>query len=189
MATVTASSRYFISFTEYLFNELRSSLKNEYVNGVVYAMAGVSEVHNILTGNIFFHLFSHLRNSSCKVFVSDMKIQIKTITTECFYYPDVVVSCDTADNHEYYKSKPLIIIEVLSESIARIDRGEKFYNYRQLDSLQEYVLIEQARRRVEIHARANQWQPAVCIDTVTFNAVNLTLSLDEIYERVHGVLP
>ena len=172
---------------DYLSCEQHSFIKHEYINGAVYAMAGASEIHNLLAGNIFFHLFRHLRGSPCKVFMSDMKVQIKTASTECFYYPDIVVSCDTTDNHEYYKVKPVVIVEVLSDSTSRTDRGEKFYNYRQLNSLQEYLLVEQNQRYVEVYARANQWQVMASPEIVTLKALDLTLSLDEVYERVSNL--
>jgi Uma2 family endonuclease len=172
---------------DYLLDEQRRFIKHEYINGAVYAMADASEAHNLLAGNIFFHLFRHLRGSLCKVFMSDMKVQVRTASTECFYYPDIVVSYDVTDNHEYYKVKPLVIVEVLSDSTSRTDRGEKFYNYQQLNSLQEYLLVEQNRRYVEVYARANQWQAIISTDIVTFKALYLTLSLDDIYERVSNL--
>jgi Uma2 family endonuclease len=184
---ISAFSPRLIHPEDYLTGEQHSFIKHEYINGAVYAMAGASEAHNLLAGNIFFHLFGHLRGSPCKVFMSDMKVQIKTASTECFYYPDVVVSCDATDNHEYYKIKPLVIVEVLSESTSRTDRGEKFYNYQQLDSLQEYLLVEQNRRQIEVYARANQWQAMISTEVVTLRALNLTLSLDDIYERVSNL--
>ncbi|BAP54483.1 hypothetical protein THII_0186 [Thioploca ingrica] len=184
---ISALSPGLIHPEDYLIGEQHSFIKHEYINGAVYAMAGASETHNLLAGNIFFHLFRHLRGSPCKVFMSDMKVQIKTASTECFYYPDIVVSCDATDNHEYYKVNPLVIVEVLSESTSRTDRGEKFYNYQRLDSLQEYLLVEQNRRQIEVYARANQWQAVIGTEVVTLRALNLTLSLDDIYERISNL--
>ncbi len=187
MMAKAASSYHLVLAQDYLIGEQHRLVKHEYINGVIYAMAGASEAHNLLAGNIFFHLFRHLRGGPCKVFMSDMKVQVKTNNTECFYYPDIIVSCDITDHHQYYKVKPLVIVEVLSESTSRIDRGEKFYNYQKLDSLQEYLLVEQSRCHIESYTRANQWQAVICQDTVTINALNMTLSFNEVYERVSNL--
>lgn len=109
---IAALSPRLIHPEDYLIEEQHNFIKHEYINGAVYAMAGASEAHNLLAGNIFFHLFRHLRGSPCNVFMSDMKVQVKTASTECFYYPDIVVSCDATDNHEYYKIKPLVNVVI-----------------------------------------------------------------------------
>jgi Uma2 family endonuclease len=150
-------------------------------------MAGASEAHNLLAGNWLTLLNIHLRGEPCKVFISDMKVQIKTATAEYYYYPDILVTCNATDNRNYYKTQPLLIVEILSDSTARIDRGEKLQNYKKLDRLQEYVLVDQNRRYVEIYTRANDWQPEICTESITLKALNLSLSMAEIYERIDDV--
>ena len=137
-----------IAVEDYLQGELSSDIKHEYVNGDVYAMAGASEAHNLVTGNLFAALHNHLRGTSCKVFVSDMKTYIQTKTVDRFYYPDIQVCCQKEDAAHYYKQSPTLIIEVLSDSTQRADRVEKFDNYRQIKSLEEYVLVSQDKQNI-----------------------------------------
>ena len=132
-----------ISITDYLEGELISEVKHEYINGDVYAMAGSKRAHNIVAGNVFASLHSFLRDTPCRVFPSDMKVGIQTATEDFFYYPDLHASCEKTDN-DHFNTEPKLIIEVLSDSTERKDRAEKFYNYRKLASLQEYVLIAQS---------------------------------------------
>ena len=137
---------------EYLAGEELSSIKHEYINGQVYAMAGASDAHVTIALNLALALRSHLRGSGCRVYMSDMKAQIETANT--FYYPDVIVTCDARDkaltNHKKY---PCLIVEVLFDSTEAFDRGDKFANYRQLPTLQEYVLINQKRQCLECFRR------------------------------------
>lgn len=94
---------------------------------------------------MFFLLKSHLRGSGCRVYIADMKVKIDSLNV--FYYPDVIVTCDSTDlTLDYYKKAPQIIVEVLSDSTESFDRGDKFADYRQIESLREYVLISQSKK-------------------------------------------
>lgn len=174
------------SIEDYLQGELSGDIKHEYVNGDIYAMAGASEEHNTITVNLIALLHNHLRGTDCKVFASDMKTHIQTAYGDFFYYPDIQVCCQKDDKQRYYKEAPKLIIEVLSNSTQRHDRCEKFNNYRQLDSLEEYVLIAQDKRQVEIYRRAEQWQALLAAenDAVRLESLGLTLNLADIYEGV-----
>lgn len=172
------------SIEDYLQGELLSDIKHEYVNGDIYAMAGASEEHNTITVNLTALLHNHLRGTACKVFASDMKTHIQTAYGDFFYYPDLQVCCRNDDKQRYYKQAPKLIIEVLSDSTQRHDRCEKFNNYRQLDSLEESVLITQDKRQVEIYRRTEQWQALLATenDTVRLESLGLTLNMTDIYE-------
>jgi Uma2 family endonuclease len=134
-----------ISIEQYLEAELTAPVKHEYVAGHIYAMVGTSKVHNRIAINLTAALNSHLRGGPCQVFMADVKVYVKNATA--FYYPDVVVACDRGDGDPYVVTKPLLIVEVLSPSTERIDREEKLHNYRQLDSLEEYVLLRRKRKK------------------------------------------
>ena len=126
---------------EYLQLETKSDIKHEYINGEVYAMAGATDTHVTIAGNIFALLLSHLRGSGCRVYISDMKVRIENKNR--FYYPDVLVTCEDRDReNSTFKQFPSLIIEVLSDSTEAFDRGDKFADYQSLPSLQEYVLIK-----------------------------------------------
>jgi Uma2 family endonuclease len=118
-------------------------------------------VHNIIAGNLFAALHSHLRGGKCRAFVSDLKARLQLGEKHIFYYPDLMVACDARDTNAYFKDFPKVIIEVLSESTERIDRSEKFWNYTQIGSLEEYVLASQDKMEVTIFRRSNEWKPEV----------------------------
>lgn len=132
--------------------------RNEYVAGEVFAMVGVRQSHNVATGNLYNVLRRELKGSPCRVFIESVKTRVEA--ANCFFYPDVVVTCDPRDRlTPEYLSHPLLVAEVLSESTAAYDRGAKFAAYRKLDSLQDYVLIDVAAQRVEVFRRnaENHW--------------------------------
>ncbi len=137
---------------EYLRMEEKSEIKHEYIDGYVYAMAGANDHHVTIALNMAFVIRNHLRGSNCRVYMSDMKARIDSLNR--FYYPDVMVTCDPRDtqtpNHKHF---PKLIIEVLSKSTEGFDRGDKFIDYQQLDSLEEYVLINTKRQRLDCFRR------------------------------------
>ena len=140
---------------EYLRLEAASDTKHEYIDGEVYAMAGATDTHVTIAGNIFALLLSHLRGSGCRVYISDMKVRIENRNR--FYYPDVLVTCDDRDReNSTFKKFPSLIIEVLSDSTEAFDRGDKFADDRSLPSLQEYVLINTRKARIECFRRTKE---------------------------------
>ncbi len=185
MMNANAARQTKISIEDYLQGELISEIKYEYVNGEVYAMAGAKRAHNIISMNLSGLLHQHLRGTPCQAYGSDMKVGILTATDDYFYYPDLQVSCEK-NTHELYNTEPKLIIEVLSDSTERIDRAEKFRDYRKLASLEEYVLVAQDTPRVEIYRRAENWELALFTqaDTFCLNAIDLCLKVSEVYENV-----
>lgn len=171
------------SVEAYLDGEKHSEVKHEYVAGHVYAMVGVSEPHNLITGNLHALLHAHLRGTECRVFFADMKVR----TQDAFYYPDVAVSCDRTDTEIYYKTAPRLIIEVLSPSTQRIDTQEKRIAYQTLTSLQEYVLVSQDQAQIHIHRRRPEgWELEVCTaeDRLRLESVDLDVPVSNVYENV-----
>ena len=140
-----------VSIADYLEAERYSPVKHEYVDGHVYAMTGTSKVHNLIVGNLAGILRNHLWGGPCQVYTSDIKVQAGTR----FYYPDVVVTCLPSDD-PYVETNPLLIIEVLSDSTERIDREEKRLAYQSIATLQEYVLVSQDRRKIQLYRRAGE---------------------------------
>lgn len=164
-------------------NDRESGIKYEYSNGLVYAMAGASRNHNQVSMNFAGLLFMHLKGGRCRVTQSDMKVAINKGNENYFYYPDVQVSCEDEDN-KYYNTSPCLIVEVLSDSTARIDRNEKLAAYRQLESLQEYVLCSQDFPAIEIYRRSTDWavERYTSGQTVVLESVGYELVLDELYD-------
>jgi Uma2 family endonuclease len=175
----------FYSITDYLKNELESDSKHEYIDGKVYAMAGASRNHQHIIMNLGSLFRGHLRGTPCSTFSSDIKVKISDFA---FFYPDVIVACDDDSNNPYYTEKPLIIVEVLSKSTRRKDETTKRRLYQSLPSLQEYVLIEQDIVDIEVCRRSEGWQPEHYFmgDDISFAAIDLTVSVNEIYERVEN---
>lgn len=144
----------YISPEEYLALERKAEYKSEYIDGEVFAMAGGSERHNLIVANIIAGLHSQLLGGSCRVYPSDLKIRAPK--PRFFYYPDVSVVCGETkflDEHKDVVLNPLIIFEVLSEGTAAFDRGKKFQDYQQLETLAEYVLVSQDETLVEHYVK------------------------------------
>lgn len=171
---------------EYLEGEKTAKVRHEYVDGEVYAMAGETKAHNELAGNFYGLLRAHLRGTPCRVFIGDVKVHVAWDWRERFYYPDVVVGCATGDNDPYVVEQPKLIVEVLSDSTERDDRSNKFYAYRRLPSLEEYVLVAQETRRVEVYRRETGWDLEIYEIEGNFSlrGVGLDLTLAEVYEGV-----
>src|SRR5438132_4438722 len=113
-----------ISVEDYLEGELNSPIKHEYVDGLVYAMAGARNVHGDIVGNTFGSLFIRLRGRKCRPRHSDTKIRIRMPRKIRFYYPDASVVCQPNSRDDLYHDRPVVIAEVLSKSTRRIDEGE-----------------------------------------------------------------
>ena len=176
-----------ISIEDYLEGEKISLIKHEYIDGEVYAMAGASDRHNRLSGNIYNPLYNHLDDDNpCEVFMADMKVQANETV---FYYPDVMVACDDPAADPYYRKQPRLIVEVTSPSTEQIDRTEKLSAYKQIKSLKEYVLVSQDTIRIDVYRRmrGDRWQWELLSDIseeLHLESVGLTLSVAQIYRRV-----
>lgn len=177
-----------LSPAEYLAGEMKASFRSEYVLGEVYAMAGASDAHVTINANLITLIKPHLRGSGCKAYLNDMKVRIGE--DKAFYYPDLLVSCDPDDHkRNYVKQSPLLIVEILSASTEAYDRGDKFAFYRQLDSLQEYVLVSPKTYRVEVFRRnaQNRWELfsfAGAETEVELASINLHCRMQDVYEDV-----
>lgn len=183
----TASLTDFVSVAEYLAAEETSPVRHEYLGGLVYAMAGETRIHNQIVGNLYVQLRQHLRGKPCKLYMSDIRVNFDVRSDEYFYYPDVVVTCDPRDTDPRFVRYPKLIIEVLSESTARVDRREKHLAYTTMESLEEYVLVAQAAREVTVFRRTNDWGPQTITGneaTLGLESLSMSLPLALIYEGV-----
>ena len=184
---VANQSQNYISPEEYLKLEELSQLKHEYIQGETYAMAGASDAHVTLSVNLVTLLRNHVRGSGCRVYMSDMKARIES--RNIYYYPDVMVTCDERDKaFQSFKRHPCLIIEVLSKGTEAFDRGDKFADYQELETLQEYVLISQKRQRVECFRRNAEGLWVLHSYTqgseIHLASVDFRTSIDSIYEDV-----
>ena len=175
-----------ITVDDYLAGESVSPVKHEYVAGEVFAMAGASEEHVTIALNVAALLRAHVRGGPCRVYIADMKLRVERV--QAFFYPDVFVTCEAADAAEpTVKARARVVVEVLSESTEAYDRGAKFASYRQLQTLQEYVLIDSRSRSVEVFRRhPDGWllHPVPDDGRRSLATLGFDCTLDAIYEDV-----
>ena len=171
-----------ITEEEYLKQEQNTAVKHEYIDGCIVAMAGASKNHGRIIRNLLGKFDAHLAGSPCEPFSSDLKVK----AGKNYFYPDVVVDCDSESEPAYFASKPTLIIEVTSRSTRHKDRSEKLLSYLNIESLQEYVLIDQDVVSIDVFRRNENWilRNYALGDKVLFNAINLELSVEDIYHRV-----
>lgn len=180
---------YYLSPEEYLALERQAEFKSEYIDGVVYALAGGTPRHSLVAVNITTSLSVQLRGRSCRVYNSDLKVT--TPNLQRYFYPDVSVVCGetgVVDDQEDVVLNPILIVEVSSESTTAFDRGKKFLSYQQIDSLQEYILVSQDEVLVEGYARQGNdtWlytKVAGLEGVLTLSSVNCELALKDVYDK------
>lgn len=173
----------YLSVEAYLAGERHSETRHEYIDGVIQTMAGASVNHNKITTNILTLLMIQLRNKDCHPYSSDLLV--KTAANR-YRYPDVLVVCNEQFLDEYSTNSPIIIFEVLSKATRQADRKQKLFEYLQLPSLLEYILIEQDWVEVEVLRRSQNWRPDYYYwgDTISLESVGASLSVVDIYEQV-----
>jgi len=137
---------------EYLEWEAKQELRYEYIDGEILAMTGGTLPHNSIALNFYTALRPHLRQKSCQAYVSDAKVKPSQLSR--YFYPDLVVTCDSDDlKARDFIQNPKIIVEVLSPGTETYDRTKKFKYYRQIPTLQEYVLVDSEEITVEVYRR------------------------------------
>lgn len=179
---------------EYFAMEDALTEKHEFIDGVVYAMAGADFPHNQITANALVSIGSFLRNSNCRIYGSDLKVAVKT--KSAFVYPDLTIICSGA---QFFKGKrgivtnPSVIIEVLSPDTERYDRGKKFMLYRQIETVREYILISSLEVLAERFAReeSGAWtlteyrrrEDEISIDSISYQTTLAEFYRDVVFEE------
>jgi Uma2 family endonuclease len=185
-----------ISEAEYLAFEEHSNTKHEYANGRIIAMAGASENHDLITGNTLASLHNQLRSKPCRIHTSDLRVQVRAVGA--YRYPDLKVVCgpsEFADTKPQSLINPTLLVEVLSESTAQIDYEYKLAEYKQIPSLQEYLIISQDRPRIQRFLRQagrEEWLllERAGVDTeLHLPSIDCVLALSDVYERVEFDTP
>lgn len=175
---------------QYLDIDRKSEYKNEYFDGEIFAMTGASRRHNLISVNVATALNNQLINRECEVYASDMRVKVDS--TGLYTYPDVVVACGAPrfeDSEVDTLMNPIVIIEVLSKTTEGYDRGDKFEQYRSIESLTEVVLIAQDKHHVECYRRQGNGQWTLTdtnnlLDKVKLTSIECELSLNQIYRKV-----
>jgi Uma2 family endonuclease len=174
---------------EYFALDSAAEIRNEFYDGAIYAMAGSSPTHSLITANLASELRQALKQRPCRVYVTDLRVRANRAT---YTYPDIAVVCGDSRFAAEQKDtliNPTVLIEVLSPSTESHDRGLKFIRYRQLESLQEYALVSQSERRVEIFRRqpSGSWllSEFTALDSAaSFDGLECKIPLAEIYHQV-----
>ena len=187
---MTAHAHPYLSEAEYLARERSSVRKHEYYDGRSYAMCGGTEAHNLVAGNAYASLHAQLRRRPWRVYGSD--IRVKVARTSLHTNPDVTIVCGQPQFTDATRDtlvNPVLIIEVLSPSTERYDRGMKFQHYRTIDTLQDYILIAQDEQRIEHYSRQESglWllREVVGSDaTLDIPSIQCVLLLEDVYEKV-----
>jgi Uma2 family endonuclease len=179
-----------VSPEEYLERERQAEYKSEYRNGEIVAMAGASLVHARIISNLIIEIGSRLRGGPCGAFSTDLRLAVRA--ANLFTYPDVMVVCgepQLADRHRDVVLNPIVLIEVLSKSTAKYDRGEKFAAYRTIFSLMEYLTVAQDEVYIQHWTRqaGEQWPMEEFRDPkalVTLRSIGVELRVSDVYEKV-----
>lgn len=187
---MTAEPHTLYSEAAYFEFERSSPIKHEYYRGRIYAMTGAKEPHNLIAGNTLAALHAQLRQRPGRVYPSDMRVKVSA--TGLLTYPDITVVCGQPQFNDEVRDtivNPVVIVEVLSASTERYDRGMKFQHYRTIDTLKEYILISQNSRRIEQYTRQDQglWllQEYIAPDAqIPIRSIDCFLLLDDVYEKV-----
>ncbi|MGO9467182.1 MAG: Uma2 family endonuclease, partial [Isosphaeraceae bacterium] len=180
----------YLTAEEYLARERLANFRSEFYRGEMFAMAGASWEHTLIKDNLARLAGNQLEGGPCRVLTSDLRVKISA--TGLYTYPDIVVVCDEPqfeDNQFDTLLNPRVVVEVLSDSTEKYDRGTKFAHYRQLPSVQEYVMVAQDRPLVERYVRQddNTWLLSVFSDlaqTFAFGSIDVQVALADIYRRV-----
>jgi len=180
----------YITPEEYLEVERKAEFKSEYFNGEMFALAGTTKEHSIITINITGALYNQLLGKPCQLFDSNMRVKVQE--SGLYTYPDLVVVCGEQkfEDEEFdILLNPTLIIEILSPSTEDYDRGKKFVYYRQLESLKEYVLVSQAQVRIEkyLWQDESKWLLTEESDTeksMELSSINCSLLLKDVYRNI-----
>lgn len=184
-----AFDKEFFTDAEYLRIERQAVEKNELIGGRVVSMAGASENHNLISSNLFLEIGIQTKNTACRAFSSDMRVKAKIGN---FYYPDVVVVCGErkyGDSKKDILINPQVIIEVLSKTTKLKDRNQKLDSYMSLESLTDYVLVEQDAMRIEHFIKINEKEWVVHLltevtESLFLKSIDCRIQLSEVYRDV-----
>ncbi|MGL4514022.1 MAG: Uma2 family endonuclease [Lacipirellulaceae bacterium] len=177
-----------LSVEEYLAREEEADVRHEYLGGYVYAMAGSKNSHTLISTDLLVALGLALRGKPCQPWNSDAKVRVRLPTHTRFYYPDVMVVCDPNPGSDTFHDRPVVLVEVLSDSTRRTDEFEKREAYLTIPTLKAYLLVEQDSAAVRVYRRAGddfavEWHAGLD-SVVPLPEVGVELALRDVYARI-----
>jgi len=166
-----------------------AEFRSEFLDGEIIALSGGSIPHARIGANVFGQLYVALQGSTCEAFTSDFRLRV---SSRMYAYPDVLVVCGKpmlADERQDILLNPTVIVEVLSPSTEKYDRGIKLQHYRGIDSLRDYILVAQDQIRIEQYSRNNAHTWTLrdydnASETLRIESLGVSLMLARIYERI-----
>jgi Uma2 family endonuclease len=184
-----------VTLEEYFAIEERAERKSEYHNGEMFLMAGASREHNIITRNLAGHIFAALQGGPCQLFLSDLRVKVDR--TGLYTYPDLLIVCGTpeyAPENRDTLTNPKVVIEILSDTTERYDRTTKFRHYKQVPSVQEYLLVSQDEPLVERFTRQadGAWGQTDFVGLeaeMALATVAVSVPMDDVYRGVEFPAP
>ena len=197
MGLAKVKSKPYYTIEQYLNYEREANERNEYIDGEIYAMAGESGAHGDISANLAGIIVAQLRGKNCRARLKDTKVRSGALKEQfgkgMISYPDLVVICGEPLYHDKHKDivlNPQVVIEVLSESTAEFDRGEKFMRFRNFNpTLTDYILVWQDEPHIEHYNRQENggWllQEYYGLDkSFSIDSIECSLNLTEIYDRI-----
>jgi Uma2 family endonuclease len=186
MVALRHNDRYFTPEAYFAWEEQQLE-RHELIDGQVYAMSGGTQNHSAIKLNIGGLINTHLRTSPCRVFNSDLKVNI--LRTQNYTYPDLSVTCDDRDREtSLYITYPCLVVEVLSSSTEAYDRGKKFEKYRRNPHLVDYVLVSSEEVAIDIYHHKDTGEWVILSyrsgDQVELKSINLNVSIEQFYEGI-----
>ncbi len=185
----------FVTLDEYRVISETAEERLEYRNGEIFVMSGGTANHSAIAVNFIIYLGFLLRDTDFRIFNGDMRIWIPEFN--CGTYADLLVIDGEPEFNDTRNDEilnPILIVEVLSPSTEKYDRGEKFRKYRSVPSLREYILISQSELYTEHYSKSDAdaangeiWQLQISDrleQKITLPHLNIEVPLTEIYRRV-----
>jgi Uma2 family endonuclease len=190
MLAEQSSNPHKLTLEDYLVLEEKSEVRHEFYNGEVYAMVGGTVNHSLLIDNVKDVLKAQLKGRPCRIFSENMKVDVRKGLH--MPYPDIVLTCHPFDlrGDNVIIRQPRLLVEVLSKSTERRDRGDKWRDYRKMTSLWYYMLVGEYSTTVELFSRieeTNEWINTVyesTDDVIVLPRLNCELSVGAIYENI-----
>ena len=186
MKNITATRNRPMTLDAYIAFEETADVRHEFIDGQLIPMPGTTDTHNTICGNIYIALRQLLKNTACKVFMENVKVQITH--KKHYTYPDIFVTCSEQDLEDsYIKKFPILIVEVASPSTKVYDKTDKFLDYRKIKSLRYYLIVDTEKEIVECYSTKDgkEWTSEIYVsskDVIPLDALNSKLLLSSIYE-------
>ena len=175
-----------MTFEEFLDFAETAEGRHEFVGGVVYAMTGGTDWHNIVSLNLASLLTQHLKGNPYRAYMSDMGLKARSGAKSDCVYPDIMVCCDPKDNARRFRTSPTFIAQVASPSTERTDRKEKFDAFRAIPTLKDYAITQSETPRIELFSRARDWQATILRldDEFRLDSIGFAVPVRDLYEDI-----